>query len=220
MQIADPLHQFTLQSILPAPLAEQIADSDIWNQTLSLSKGARYAIIAPSGRGKTTLAHLLYGLRKDYAGHLNYGKTKIGDDALMLLQHRRQDWSMVFQDLRLFPDLTAKENIQVHQEMSSKPLADALIMERAKLMGIADLLDKPASLLSYGQQQRVAILRAISRPFSWLILDEPFSHLDEENQAIAIAILEEERARNGAGIIVFCLNAPPAGMEIDEVLRL
>ena len=73
-----------------------------------------------------------------------------------------------------------------------------LWMER---LGIASRRDYPAGRMSIGQQQRVAIIRSVCQPFDFLLLDEPVSHLDEENNRIAAALIAEEAERQGAGII-------------------
>ena len=70
------------------------------------------------------------------------------------------------------------------------------------MLGISDKLDTPIANMSFGQQQRVALMRALAQPFDFLVADEPFSHLDDENAAVMASLMMEEAHRQGAGVIV------------------
>ena len=100
----------------------------------------------------------------------------------------------------VFTELTAWENVQIEE------FADQLNLQEIKAwfeqFGIADKWDTPIAKMSFGQQQRVALVRALCQPFDFIFLDEPISHLDEENGRIMSRILVEEADRQGAGIIV------------------
>jgi ABC-type phosphate/phosphonate transport system ATPase subunit len=74
-------------------------------------------------------------------------------------------------------------------------------------LGLEGFLDRKCQTLSYGQQQRVAIVRALCQPFEWLLLDEPFSHLDEQNANIALELIQEVCASQNAGLIVTSLGS-------------
>ncbi len=196
-----------LENICPRPLlkGDKIPSSQIWGQKVSFEKGKNYLVRAPSGKGKSTFLHVLYGLRKDFQGQLliddqDTAKYSSAD----WLQKRREDLSMVFQDLRLFPQLTSLENLQVKSELSSFK-SEAQINEMAKALGISDLLQQKAASLSYGQQQRVAIVRALCQPFSFLLLDEPFSHLDEANIEVAAKLIAQEVSQQEASLILVSL---------------
>ena len=114
---------------------------------------------------------------------------------------RRQSLSMLFQDLRLFKELSALENIQIKNSLSSfKKKKDIIaLFER---MDIADKVSTKVGKLSFGQQQRVAFIRALCQPFDFIFLDEPISHLDDNNARIMRNILIEEAEKQEAGIIV------------------
>jgi ABC-type lipoprotein export system ATPase subunit len=116
---------------------------------------------------------------------------------------RQQQLSVIFQDLRIFEQLTAGENIELKRIMIPQPYCTAeKIQEMAARLNVTHVLGQSGKTLSYGERQRIAIIRALSQPFEWLIMDEPFSHLDEENaQRAADLIGEECRARN-AGFIL------------------
>src|SRR5256885_13558571 len=96
--------QIALQKIAPVFLEEnKIVDSEIWNRELLFKKEERIHIIAPSGKGKTSLIHFLYGLRKDYTGNILYNNENISCfNAENFSEWRKSHISIVFQDLRLF----------------------------------------------------------------------------------------------------------------------
>ena len=117
---------------------------------------------------------------------------------------RQKNYSIVFQDLRLFPQLTAKENILLKSNLQQYK-SETEIKEMATRLGIEDLLDKPCHTLSFGQRQRVAIIRALSQPFDFLLLDEPFSHLDKANIHAATKLIQDECTAQGSGLIIVSL---------------
>ena len=82
---------------------------------------------------------------------------------------------------------------------------EADILAMARKMGVQEHLQKPCRKLSLGQQQRIALIRSLSRPFQWLLLDEPFSHLDEFNAKLAMDLILETAERQQAGIIATAL---------------
>lgn len=195
----------TLEKLLPVPLKEKFLQrkSDVWNTNISFRQGERVKIKAPSGTGKTTLMHTLYKLRSDYEGSISWDDinlAQINGDALAQL--RQSGVSIIFQDLRLFAQLSAWENIELNRVLQ-KPCCEAgKIGEMSERLGIAHILHQKAGICSYGEQQRIAIIRALVQPFSWLLMDEPFSHLDIENTAKAAALITEECDGRKAGFIL------------------
>ena len=210
-----------LQNIIPIPLqeAQLNPETQIWKQHLTFEKGKNYLVKAPSGKGKSTFLHLIYGLRTDYQGQINWN-----GQALPTLQEkdwvtiRQEQLAIVFQNLRLFPQLSALENIQININAPFHGQAQQ-IREMAKRLHIENLLDKPCQHLSYGQQQRVAIIRALMQPFSFLLLDEPFSHLDSENIEAAAKLITERVAAQKASLILVSLENDYE-MLFDEILIL
>ncbi len=191
----------------------------IWNRELSFSKEEKIQLIAPSGSGKTSFIHFLYGLRKDYKGNILFNNKNIaGFDAEEIARYRSSHLSIVFQDLRLFADHTAYENIHIKKILNPFCTEDS-IFEMAERLGISNKLNQPAGICSYGEQQRIAIIRALQQPFDFLILDEPFSHLDENNSKKAMALIEEEVEKRNAGIILSDLEQVEFFKE-DRTLRL
>lgn len=194
-----------LDHIIPIPLKDRFLQrtSDVWNTLAQFKKGEFVKIKAPSGTGKTTFVHLLYKLRHDYEGTISLDdKTTIelGEDELAEL--RQHKISIVFQDLRLFPNLTARENIELKRILQPPIYSANIIDEMADALGISHILDQTAGLCSYGEQQRIAIIRALMQPFEWLIMDEPFSHLDIENTQKAARLIETECKKRKAGLII------------------
>lgn len=196
--------QLTLQKLLPIPLREKIThnSSDIWLQELVFSKGEHLLLQAPSGTGKTTLIHILYGLRSDYEGTALWDAKAMEDlDSEEMSKLRATYLSIVFQDLRLLPELTAWENLELKRSLTNT-VAPEVMEDMMERLGIPDKKNSLCKTLSYGEQQRVAIIRSLLQPFDWLIMDEPFSHLDHVNIDKCISLISEIAGRNHAAILL------------------
>ena len=183
--------------------------SDVWGRHVTLQAGCTYAISAGSGKGKSTLLNLIFGVRAipngDVIIHNRSSKTFSAEDRSVL----RSQWcSMVFQDMQLFQHLTARENLDLKNQLSAHPQSDA-IQDWCKQLEVDVYLDRPCGQLSLGQQQRIAIVRALLQPFEWLLLDEPTSHLDERNAAKAMELIQAECTQRSAGCLVTTLESKP-----------
>ncbi len=193
----------SLQQVAPVFIEEEkITGSGLWKKDIVFNAGERIQIIAPSGSGKTSLIHFLYGMRKDYIGAIAYNDEKItGWDAEKFSTWRQQYISIVFQDLRLFTNHTVLQNLEVKRQL--QPYHETSRIEAmATRLGIHNKLGKLCSTCSYGEQQRIAIIRSLQQPFDLLLLDEPFSHLDDNNRKKAMDLIEEEAELRKAGIIL------------------
>jgi putative ABC transport system ATP-binding protein len=199
----------SLNRLLPLPLRDRLASrtSALWQQDVSWNgAGDRIFVQAPSGTGKTTLIHILYGLRADYDGRVVWGCKPLHDTgAEPLSTLRRETVSIIFQDMRLFPALTAWENLEIKRLLTNSVTADE-VRAWMDMLGIADRADRPAGTLSYGEQQRVAVIRALLQPFQWLLMDEPFSHLDKANAARAAHLIDDVVGRNRASFLLVDLD--------------
>ena len=195
--------QIALQNILPVFFTnENVTGSQVWNKTIVFNKGEHVHIVAPSGSGKTSLIHFLYGLRKDYTGQIVFNNDNVRDfDAEKTAAYRQQHVSIVFQDLRLFTEQTVIQNLEIKRKLSLFHTENKIV-EMAKHLGIESKLHKQCSTCSYGEQQRIVIIRALLQPFDFLLLDEPFSHLDEANRAKAMELIAEEADTRNAAIIL------------------
>jgi putative ABC transport system ATP-binding protein len=198
-----PINAIQLQSILPEYLdAEKTSTSDIWNKHVVFKKGEIVHISAPSGTGKTTFIHALYGLVANYKNNILLNDTELkGTTPEELAGIRASGISIVFQDLRLFKDKTALENIEIKRKLSPYHQT-AQIESMAEKLGIGDKLHQTAGTCSYGEQQRIAIIRALQQPYDFILLDEPFSHLDNDNAQKAWDLIKTESEKRGAGILL------------------
>lgn len=197
------MNLITLQNTLPQVFAgKDYIDSDIWHKKVEFEKGHFYLIEAASGTGKSSLCSYIYGYRNDYQGIISFDGNNICNlNMNQWMNIRKHSISMLFQDLRLFTELTALENVLLKNSLTSfkkkKEIKD-LFFE----LGIGDKIDVPVGKMSFGQQQRVALIRALCQPFDFLFLDEPVSHLDEVNANNMARIIVEEAMKQHAGIIV------------------
>ena len=141
--------------------------------SLTFRPGHRYALMGPSGVGKTTLARLLLGLEELDSG------TVTGVPAKK---------SAVFQESRLVPQLTIPGNLRL---VLGKAFPEEKIQAMLSRLSLTDCLDTPAARLSGGQQRRAALARALLFDAGLLVLDEPFTGLDETNKTAALAAIRD-----------------------------
>lgn len=193
--------------------------SAVWQRDVTFHKGHLYLVEAESGKGKSTFCSYLLGYRHDYSGELYF------DDRLAS-RLRVADWvairqthvSHLFQELRLFPELTAMENVEIKNKLTGfKSLKE--IESWFERLGIADKRDSKIGLMSFGQQQRVALIRALAQPFDFLLADEPISHLDDNNSKVMGELLVEEARKQGAGVIITSIGKHMA-LDYDKTLSL
>ena len=212
--------QIALQHLSPVFLEkEKIEQSELWNKDLVFNMGEKIQLVAPSGSGKTSFIHFLYGLRNDYTGLIVFDDKNIKHfTAEETAACRSNKLSIVFQDLRLFAEHSAAENINIKKILNPYPAALS-VDEMATRLGLTSKLNQAANICSYGEQQRIAIIRALQQPFDFLILDEPFSHLDEANSQKAMLLIEEEARKRNAGIILADLSEVTF-FKADRTLRL
>ena len=197
------MRTIALQQTLPAVFADKDRIvSDVWHQQLKLVKGEKVLIEAASGTGKSSLCSFVYGYRNDYQGIICFdGKNIRSMNVSDWVEIRKTSLSMLFQELRLFPELTSWENVQIKNSLTGFK-SKKEIKQWFEALGIAEKWNTPLGMLSFGQQQRVAMIRALCQPFDFIFLDEPVSHLDEENGRIMASLLTEEVERQGAGVVV------------------
>jgi ABC-type lipoprotein export system ATPase subunit len=214
-----------LKNVIPLPLLENGLNprSEVFNtEGVQFEKGKNYLISAASGKGKSTLIHAIYGLRDDYQGTLFYDNKNLKDLTIEdWATIRQKKMAVVFQDLRLFLHLTARENIEIKRQLTSEKTTPSVsdLENWAKRLRISEYLDKTCATLSYGQRQRVAIIRALAQPYDYLLLDEPFSHLDKENIDIATDIIKEACAQQNAGLILVSLGDKYA-FNYDKIFQI
>lgn len=182
-------------------VSEKIPPSDVWRHDVAFERGKFYLVEAASGGGKSSMCAYIFGARTDYEGRLLFdGEDAAGISMAGWQALRRRNIAYLPQELSLFPELTAWENIQLKNRVTGYA-SDKMVERWLEQLGIASRRDYPAGRMSIGQQQRVAVIRSVCQPFDFILLDEPVSHLDEDNNRIAAAIIAEEARRQGAGVI-------------------
>jgi putative ABC transport system ATP-binding protein len=194
------------ENILPKPLEGlKHGENSVWENHFELDFKQRTLLNAASGKGKTTFIHLLYGLRRDYTGKIYIQSEDIKTwDIHRWTAMRRDVFSIVFQDLQLFPNLTTEENLRLKWDLGSA-LSFAEVLDMLAQLGLGDKHKQICGTLSQGQQQRLAIVRALIPNFQYLLMDEPFSHLDEENTAIALSLILNRCDKLNAGCLMTTL---------------
>ncbi|MEM5540192.1 ATP-binding cassette domain-containing protein [Olleya sp. AS48] len=195
--------QVNIQSIVPDYFTP--ASSEVWSKNFEFQPNSKYLVKAVSGSGKSSLFNFMYGLNNRYSGSILFNDTSISsftDTDWTTI--RKQQIAIVFQGLKLFPELTALENIQLKNTLTNHK-TETEILEMMSQLEVDQLAHKKAETLSYGQQQRIAIIRALCQPFKLLLLDEPFSHIDEAQIANAITLVNKEVATNQATLIIASL---------------
>ncbi|MBQ5510972.1 MAG: ATP-binding cassette domain-containing protein [Prevotella sp.] len=193
--------------------------SEVWKQNIGFNKGKTYLVEADSGQGKSTFCSYVMGYRHDYEGKILFDQQDI-------IQYRVKEWtdvrrlhiSCLFQDLRLFPELTALENVEIKNQLTQHKSKEEIVswFER---MGIADKMDTQIGLMSFGQQQRVAMIRALVQPFDFILADEPISHLDDQNAEMMGVIMMEEAQAQHAGVIVTSIGKH-MDLNYDQIIHL
>lgn len=176
--------------------------SEIWQTEVIFERGKTYLVEAESGKGKSTFCSYILGYRDDYTGTILFDNEDIRTfSSGRWTENRCQHVSHLFQELRLFPELTAIENIQIKNQLTAH-IDTKTILSWFERLGIADKINQKIALMSFGQQQRVAMMRALAQPFSLLLADEPISHLDDNNSSIMAEIMLEEAQKQDACVII------------------
>jgi len=217
----DSIH---VNCVLPSFLSgSEVSGSEIWGRELCFNKGEYHLISAASGAGKSSLLSYIFSERNDYTGNIiyllsyifsernDYTGNIIYDNRLLnsltsveLSEIRQRSIGFVFQGLRLFSELTAFENIVLKNRLTGYKTGDE-ILYMLECAGLAEKCNEKAARLSFGQQQRVAIIRALCQPFDFLLMDEPFSHLDDDNIEIMANMVTQELQSRQAGLLLCSL---------------
>lgn len=195
----------------------EVTGSDIFSrEKLIFEQGKKYFISAGSGKGKTSALNFIYGCNLNYDGKVLFdGSIRQDSDPSEI---RKNKLSYVFQDFRLFPSITLYDNIQLKNKLTNYK-SKKEIMEMVKQVGLYEKRNSLLKNLSLGQRQRVAIIRSLCQPFNFLLMDEPFSHLDDANINILRAMITEEVSARQAGMILTSLGND-YGFGYDKILNL
>lgn len=202
------IDRITLRNVLPrvfrgSESEPPVCHSEVWlREDVSFVRPSAYIVEAESGTGKSSLCSFVYGARTDYDGEILFdGEDVRGFSIERWCALRREALAYLPQEMRLFGELSVMDNIMVKNRLTS-------YRSESEVMGMLDRLElahkagEPAGRLSVGQQQRVAIVRALCQPFDFLLVDEPVSHLDVRNNATVASLIVEEATARQASVIV------------------
>jgi len=196
-----------LNNIKPLNISLTSIDSPktIWNTQTELIQNNHYQVIASSGSGKSTFLKILNGTSFNYKGEVKVGNILLdANQPDELLKIRRTLIHTVFQGLKLFDELSVWENLLLAcDNKKDQNIARDLIQK----FSIHDKIDVAINKISYGQKQRVAIIRALLGSFEWILLDEPFSHLDDKLSELILQEIIEISKNQKAGLIITALNS-------------
>jgi putative ABC transport system ATP-binding protein len=174
--------------------------------TLSVERGERVAVIGPSGSGKTTLLHLIAGIKSPSAGKVvTDGVDVTGLDDAGRRAFRIRRIGLVFQEFELLEYLSVLDNILLPYRINRALSLDRDVRQRARevaqRVGIGDKLTRPATRLSQGEMQRVAVCRALIADPPLLLADEPTGNLDPTNTERVLDILFDAAVARGATLV-------------------
>jgi putative ABC transport system ATP-binding protein len=194
---------------------------------LKIDAGEFVAIVGPSGSGKSTLFHILGGLTPPTSGTvLIDGRDLIKMSEADRTQLRKTTVGFVFQKYNLLPTLTGADNIEIARHIAGKSAAgkngqerDPQFEEILNLLGIASRLKHKPRALSGGEQQRIAIARALVNHPALLLADEPTGNLDSENSTAVLSILQGLNKRLGQTILMIT-HDPEAAAYADRTVTM
>jgi len=192
------------------------------NLDLDVAAGEMVAIVGASGVGKSTLLHILGGLDRADEGTLVVGDgrlTTMGDQEIVAFRNQRIGF--VFQFHHLLPEFSAVENAEMPMRIARLPLTDARrrASELLQRVGLGDRLTHRPGMLSGGEQQRVAVARALIMRPAVLLADEPTGDLDEQTADTLHALLREMHSLYGLTSVIATHN-PRLAAACDRILRL
>lgn len=185
--------------------------------SVSVSQGTMCVIQGTSGSGKSTLLNCIGGLDSMDSGSIQVdGKEIFGLSPDKLSDYRRENLGFIFQFYNLVPNLTVRENIQVCEYLTDRPLN---LEELLETLGLMEHQNKFPSQLSGGQQQRCAIARALIKNPKLLLCDEPTGALDSKTSRDILVLLEEVNRKYGTTMLIVTHNNSIKNM-VDQVIVL
>jgi putative ABC transport system ATP-binding protein len=183
---------------------EVVAVRDV---TVEVNRGEIVALLGPSGAGKSTLLTLLGLIRPPNTGRIAIDGTLVFDNhqaKVNVRSFRRQKFGFVFQKANLIPFLTAAENVRLAMEINDQPARASRkrAMELLEYLGVAERAQNLPSMLSGGEQQRVAVARALANRPSLILADEPTAALDSVRGRQVMELFRKVAHEQNAGVIV------------------
>ena len=170
---------------------------------LNIGRGEAIGLVGPSGSGKSTLLMVMAGLERTDTGTVAVaGKTLNALDEDALARFRGRNVGIVFQSFHLIPTMTALENVAVPLELAGIAKAEARARDELAAVGLGARLDHYPAQLSGGEQQRVAVARALAPNPAILVADEPTGNLDEDTGGQIIDLLFAGHAQRGTTLVL------------------
>jgi len=175
-----------------------------------LFEGEFLVLVGASGSGKSTLLNILGGLDRPSSGEVRFrGRDLAQASDRVLTEYRRRSVGFIFQFYNLMPSLTARENVALVTEISENPMRPE---EALELVGLSERMDHFPSQLSGGEQQRVAVARAVAKRPELLLCDEPTGALDYRSGVMVLEAIERVNRELGTATAVITHNAPISAM--------
>ncbi len=196
--------------------------------SFALAQGESIALWGPSGSGKTTLLNLVAGLLRPDAGQIElYLEEPSGAQTLRitglgdggLTRYRCQHVGYVFQFFNLIETLSVAENVRLALELAGKVDEFSGYLPRFAALGLGDLVDRFPAELSGGEQQRVAVLRALAHAPALVLADEPTGNLDQNNSERVAELLWQQVQEQNAGLLV-ATHSEAIARRADRVLEI
>jgi putative ABC transport system ATP-binding protein len=187
---------------------------------LEVAEGSSVSVVGPSGSGKSTLLAVVGGIERPTSGAVKIDGTGLGDlDEDALATFRGQRIGILFQQFHLIPTMTALENVAVPLELAGARDAFAQAEERLGEVGLSQRADHYPGQLSGGEQQRVAMARALSNHPKLLLADEPTGNLDQDTGHEIIELMFRVQ-RERAMTLLLITHEPRLAARCDEQLRM
>ena len=189
---------------------------------LSVELGEMVAVMGASGVGKSTLLHVIGGLDRIDDGRITFGDTEVSNLAdSNLVAFRNRHVGFVFQFHHLLPEFSALENVEMPVRIGRLPIAEGNLRARELLerVGLGARMSHRPGMLSGGEQQRVAVARALIMQPSLLLADEPTGDLDEKTAGSLNLLIHDMHREYGLTSLIATHN-PKLAESCDRVLRL
>jgi ABC-type lipoprotein export system ATPase subunit len=191
--------------------------------TLEVARGERIALLGKSGSGKSTLLNLMGGLDRPTSGRLRVGGHDVGKlSPRELSRFRSATVGIVFQSFNLILSRTALENVELPMIFAGRPRRERLTLAREALesVGLGARLHHDPTELSGGENQRVAVARALVNRPEIVLADEPTGNLDSATAQDVMALIRDHVDRHGATLILITHDEELAATNTDRVIRL
>ncbi|MFT5601857.1 MAG: putative ABC transport system ATP-binding protein [Flavobacteriales bacterium] len=210
----------SFSNVIPSPMKEEVFSKEsAWNNKFEINSEQNYYLTSGSGKGKSTFCSYIIGLRSDYSGEILIDGKSQRKLSLNEWSHiRKTKIAFLAQDMRLFPTMTVLENLQIKNKLTDYS-TEKEFKTSLEQFGLDHKLNQIAGTLSLGQQQRVALVRSLLQPFKFLLMDEPFSHIDADNIKIALQLIQNACEEQNAGMLLTTLGNNYE-LSIDETIEL